>query len=126
MRCIDEGPQHQPAPALGDRWDEMLDLVEFAINNAVNRSTGFTPFQLMQGGHPRTPLGSFKPSDDEPPPDAAALNFFLTQQAVLESARRHTIDAMAAGADSFDRSRPPAPAYKVGDTAWLSSAPLAT
>ena len=38
-----------------DRWDEMLTMAEFAMNNAVNSSTGETPFFLNYGRHPVTP-----------------------------------------------------------------------
>ena len=38
-----------------DRWDEMLTMVEFAMNNAVNSSIGETPFFLNYGRHPVTP-----------------------------------------------------------------------
>lgn len=43
-------------PYLEDRpegWSELLSTVEFAANNAVNASTGHTPFYLMNGQHPR-------------------------------------------------------------------------
>lgn len=36
-------------------WDELLPLVEFAMNSAVNRSTGFSPFYLNYGREPLTP-----------------------------------------------------------------------
>ena len=38
-----------------DRWDQMLTMAEFAMNNAVNSSTGETPFFLNYGRHPVTP-----------------------------------------------------------------------
>ena len=38
-----------------DRWDEMLTMVEFAMNNTVNTSTSETPFYLNYGKHPVTP-----------------------------------------------------------------------
>ena len=38
-----------------DRWDEMLTMAEFAMNNAVNSSTGETLFFLNSGRHPVTP-----------------------------------------------------------------------
>ena len=36
-------------------WDLTLPLVEFAYNNAVNRSTAETPFEVAHGYSPRTP-----------------------------------------------------------------------
>ncbi|OWZ00917.1 Pol Polyprotein [Phytophthora megakarya] len=38
------------------RWSAMLPLVEFALNNAVHASTGFTPFYVNTMRHPRVPV----------------------------------------------------------------------
>jgi hypothetical protein len=38
-----------------DDWDEYLDTAEFAYNNAAQTSTGYSPFYLNYGRHPRTP-----------------------------------------------------------------------
>ena len=35
-----------------DRWDKMLTMTEFAMNNAVNASIGETPFVLKYGNIP--------------------------------------------------------------------------
>ena len=37
-------------------WDLILLTVEFAYNNCVNRSTGKSPFQIVNGYLPRTPI----------------------------------------------------------------------
>ncbi|PKI63061.1 hypothetical protein CRG98_016548 [Punica granatum] len=37
-------------------WDQKLSPAEFAHNHAVNRSTGFSPFQVVYFGTPRGPL----------------------------------------------------------------------
>ena len=37
-------------------WDERLGMVEFAYNNAVHSSSGFTPFYLCYGRHPVSPV----------------------------------------------------------------------
>jgi hypothetical protein len=37
-------------------WDLILLQVKFAYNNSVNRTTGSSPFQLVYGMTPRTPL----------------------------------------------------------------------
>ncbi|KAG3083059.1 hypothetical protein PI125_g19832 [Phytophthora idaei] len=37
-------------------WSERLPVVEFALNNAVHASTGFTPFYLNGMRHPRVHL----------------------------------------------------------------------
>ena len=41
---------------LRDNWDSLLGLAEYAINNSVNVSTGYTPFFLNTGRHPLNPL----------------------------------------------------------------------
>ncbi|GMF30996.1 unnamed protein product [Phytophthora fragariaefolia] len=35
------------------RWSAMLPLVEFALNNALHASTGYTPFYVNGLSHPR-------------------------------------------------------------------------
>ncbi|POM58704.1 Pol protein [Phytophthora palmivora] len=37
-------------------WSDQLPMVEFALNNAVHASTGFTPFYLRGIRHPYVPL----------------------------------------------------------------------
>jgi hypothetical protein len=39
-----------------DDWDEYLSSAEFAVNIAVNETTGHTPFFLMYGEQPPTPI----------------------------------------------------------------------
>ena len=38
-----------------DKWDEMLTMAEFAMNNTANASTGEVPFLLNYGKHVVTP-----------------------------------------------------------------------
>jgi hypothetical protein len=37
-------------------WDLLLPQAEFAYNNSVNRSTGCSPFKIVTGLQPRTPI----------------------------------------------------------------------
>ncbi|GIL78503.1 hypothetical protein Vretimale_6069 [Volvox reticuliferus] len=51
-------------------WDTFLSAAEFAMNNAVNRSTGQSPFFLNYGFHPAIPLAR---ELDVPAPAAKAF-----------------------------------------------------
>lgn len=42
--------------AYNNDWDKHLALAEFSLNSAVNVSTGFSPFRLMYGFEPSSPL----------------------------------------------------------------------
>jgi hypothetical protein len=49
-------------------WDEHLPLAQFSYNNSVSASTKFTPFQIVYGYNPITPMNVFdkQPAEDEP------------------------------------------------------------
>lgn len=54
-RTLEEYLRHFVSPRQDD-WDEYLDLAEFAINDSVNPSTGYTPFFMAYGENPHTAL----------------------------------------------------------------------
>ena len=54
-RTLEEVLRHFVSPRQDD-WDDYLDLAEYAINDSVNPSTGYTPFYLAYGQHPAAPL----------------------------------------------------------------------
>ena len=58
-------------------WDQLLPSLEFAYNNAVNASTGYSPFFLNSGQHPRLPIALL----DTPTSSVPAVDHFLTEQA---------------------------------------------
>jgi hypothetical protein len=53
-RLLEETLRHYVAPDQSD-WDQHLALIEFAINNSVNKSIGTTPFQLWTPHEIREP-----------------------------------------------------------------------
>ena len=42
-------------------WAKLLPMAEFAYNNMKNASTGYTPFELKCGYHPRVSYKSIDP-----------------------------------------------------------------
>jgi hypothetical protein len=59
-----------------DDWDTHLGLAEFSLNSAVHASTGFSPFKLMYGYQPASPL-------DRVAAAFAAPSAHATKQSVL-------------------------------------------
>lgn len=37
-------------------WDQKLSQAEFTFNHSVNRNTGVSPFQIVYGFNPHTPV----------------------------------------------------------------------
>ena len=54
-RFLEDVLRHYVSPYHND-WDKYLHMVEFAINNSQNASTGMSPFFAVYGRHPVTPL----------------------------------------------------------------------
>ncbi|GMF49850.1 unnamed protein product [Phytophthora fragariaefolia] len=123
-------------------WRAMLPLVEFALNNAVHASTGYTPFYVNGLSHPRVPLTPPRPgsglsggkkfaerlADISPLAVRKLVDAFLsTRLSVL----RHVRDSMA---ESQDKQKEHADAkgrsnvncYEVGDLVLLNTKKLPT
>jgi hypothetical protein len=56
-RVLEEMLRHYVSADHTD-WDTHLSMAEFAINNSVSASTGYSPFFLNQGWEPVTPLSA--------------------------------------------------------------------
>ena len=56
-RILEDVLRHFVAPNQAD-WDSYLFHAEVAVNNAVQESTGASPFYLNYGHHPWTPLST--------------------------------------------------------------------
>ena len=103
-------------------WDERLHLCEFAYNDSVHASTGFTPFFLDTGRHPLSPsifdaeLGGPPVTSDLP----TAENVLRRWQSTVVQARdamQRAQDRMCDTANKTRRSR----VFQVGDEVMVST-----
>ncbi|GMF52883.1 unnamed protein product [Phytophthora fragariaefolia] len=129
--------------AVPTKWSTLLPQVEFALNNAVNSSTGFTPFYVNGLRHPRTPLtlppaltlGEEEANAEDPrglkglrtSVKRNQLSFVETGEAVRQLVR----DAMAAAQDTqkeqSDREgRKNTQVFQLGDQVLLNAKNLPT
>ncbi|GMF54598.1 unnamed protein product [Phytophthora fragariaefolia] len=125
------------------RWSAMLQLVEFALNNAVHASTGYTPFYVNGLSHPRLPMTPPRPGSGlsgerssqsdllisvSPLAVRKQVDTFLsTRLSVL----RHVRDAMTESQDKQKehadaRGRNNLASYSVGDLVLLNAKNLPT
>ncbi|KAE9264174.1 hypothetical protein PR003_g32889, partial [Phytophthora rubi] len=125
------------------KWSVLLPQVEFALNNAVHSSTGFTPFYVNGLRHPRTPLtlppasnlGGGEANVEDPrglkglrtSVKRNLLSFIETSEAVRQRVR----DAMAAAQDtqkehSDRQGRKNTLVFKLGDQVLLNAKNLPT
>jgi hypothetical protein len=117
-RTIEEILRAYVAPRQDD-WDTHLANVEFAYNDSVNATTGFTPFFLLHGFHPRTPLAML--TEEAPNTgDESADDFIIRMQTDLTRAKRAIAAAQErqkAQADKHRRDK----TFEVGDKVYLSA-----
>jgi hypothetical protein len=104
-------------------WAEWLSCMEFALNNKVNASTGYSPFFLNYGRDPRRPLLPVR----RPPTNVPKANDFAKQ---MEALSKETSAALQLAAEamkrSYDQSHRPAAQLSVGDLVLLSAKGLET
>jgi len=98
-------------------WASKLSFVEFASNNAIKSSTGYTPFFLVTGQHPNP--GSIPRNFNSRSPSAEE---FVKG---LEKAREKAKEALEKAAEQMkkfaDKKRSPAPNFQIGDKVLLDS-----
>ena len=118
---------------LRTRWDEFIDVFEFAHNNHKCSSTGFSPFEMIQCRAPRTPSQlsdediSNATSDGSPvkPKDRPTLaSHMRLHHLILAKATHNVVQAQARQKHYHDLRHKPAPIFNAGDFVWLSSANL--
>jgi hypothetical protein len=98
-----------------NNWSENLPLVEFAINDSRSASTGFSPFYLSYGRHPKTLPDTFISSSP------AADDFITTMAMTSKQARANIIKALEHQKKHADKNRKESPQYKAGDKVLLNS-----
>ncbi len=101
-----------------DDWEDHLPLVEFAINNSVSPATGYTPFFLNYGRHPRVFLDHAMPRIATP----TAKERIQQLRESLDDARTLLQEAQNRLVNQEDKHRRAPPAYKVGEKVMLSTA----
>lgn len=97
-------------------WSEWLATAEFSYNDKVQVSTGYSPFFLNFGQHPRKgfePRGWAKTESAE--------NFAKRLQNVRDDANSALVKAAATMKHFYDRHRQEACEYKPGDRVWLEA-----
>ena len=99
-------------------WDQLLPLAEFACNNAVNASTGLTPFFVVYGRHPCTPAHGISELQDTVP---AAAEFLETIQNATKVAK-DSLTCTKANQEKYANQKRQPLTFQEGDLVLLSSA----
>jgi hypothetical protein len=106
-------------------WDEHLAAAEFAINDSVHASTGYTPFQLVFGESPHSHLDLFLEEITKTNPQTRdknlldARNFMQQWRDNLGDARKALQIAQTVQSKLYDRSRK-AVEFAIGDRLLIS------
>jgi hypothetical protein len=101
-------------------WLKYLPLVEFAYNDSVHPGTGATPFYLLYGYHPRSPLDIALAEAAPGERAAPMLQRLHDMKVALEAARALLQQAQDRMAEFANKTRRPAE-FKVGDEVLLSA-----
>jgi hypothetical protein len=103
-------------------WDQHLAAVEFAYNNSVQASTGYTPFQLNTGQHPLTPLALLNPrTADARVKCPAAEEIVGRLQEDIARARVALAQAQQRQKAYADAKKLPVPSFTVGQKVLVST-----
>ena len=97
-----------------DDWVDWLPITEFSYNNCVHSATGFSPFYLNTGQHPRAPYEPQRLSDVE------AANEFAQRMSKIHEAAKQSLEFAKEMMKKYaDAHRGPTPVYTVGQKVWL-------
>ena len=108
------------------QWSSLLPLVEFAMNNSVHASTGYTPFFLNNLRDPRIPAtlsGVVSKDADLSVPTVEAVAAFLDKRhAVIRFVRDHMAAAQDMQKQSADKhGRKQKETFVKGDLVYLNT-----
>ncbi|KAK8775719.1 hypothetical protein V5799_030936, partial [Amblyomma americanum] len=101
-------------------WDEKLSKAERDINNAVNKTSGKTPFEMLYGYQPEfhsTALRRIVGSDEAQWENPEELRTRVRQRIIAEQEKSKA---------AYDRRHFPARLYDVGDIVFMTKAPEQT
>ena len=97
-------------------WEEKLPLMMMAYNDSQQASTGFTPFFLKNGRHPRTALSTVVPSNNP----AANSQVEAIREAITK-AKANIAAAQERQRKNANLRRREAPTFAPGDRVLLST-----
>ena len=101
-------------------WLKYLPLAEFAYNDSVHPGTGATPFYLLYGYHPRSPLDLALEEAAPGYRGPSSLQRLHDMKVALEAARALLQQAQDRMAEHANRTRRPA-SFAVGDQVLLAA-----
>lgn len=100
-----------------NNWDTLLPALEFAYNNSVNPSTGFSPFYLTAGFHPNVPASLLRPTNTAAP---SVKEFVESQRTALSLAQEALHEAQERQKWNADKRRRDHD-FKVGDQVLINA-----
>jgi hypothetical protein len=102
-------------------WAEWLAVGEFALNDKVSSSTGYTPFYLNSAQHP------WKGKEPKEPSMNARVEDFVKTLTGARDAAKKALEKTAENMKKYrDKRRNPSREYKYGDLVWLEATNLKT
>lgn len=104
-------------------WDEHLPKIQFAINSAINESTGFSPFFLVHAREPIINGNFYKDTNVDYIPTMPREEYageFGTLQGIFDKVREQLLKAHAKNANNYNARRRDAK-FSVGDIVWKAT-----
>jgi hypothetical protein len=106
-------------------WDKYVPGMEFAYNDSIHPSTGFTPFQLDTGRNPVSPISFILQGLSQKSPlyrvanDSTDPTEYIRKMAeTIRAGRKNLLESSLKQAARLNRNITP-PSYKVGDMVYM-------